>query len=63
MKSNLTEVEIDQCYVFAKSSRDVDGLQQVAITLAHECLRLRRLNDLNKRELSSAIAQDGGADL
>lgn len=48
MKTNLTEDEIDQAYQYALASRDPDGLQQVCVCLAQECLRLRRMTILLK---------------
>ena len=76
MRTNLTEKEIDQGYEYAKNSFDPDGLRQVCMALARECLRLRRVNDLLKRELAGgpvepitmpslldgATPADGGAD-
>ena len=49
MRDIMTEEEINECYLYARNQKaDEAGLRKVAEALAHECLRLRRLNGFLK---------------
>lgn len=52
----MTEDEINQCYLFITNPKADDaGLRKVGEALAHECLRIRRLNGF----LKAAFVEDG----
>lgn len=56
MRDIMTEEEINECYMYARNQMaDESGLRKVAEALAHECLRLRRLNSF----LKTALVEDG----